>query len=298
MSRAASDTVGPGGEIAALWDARIARAKELAAEHAQASEILTFYAGLAGYQQSLLRWRRRASRQPRVTAGFAETVDLDAASAAVPDFLAWLQETAPEPLAATATRGVELEGWRQLMRGRLMQPDADVIGGPGEAGEANDAMTFVVEALLQPFVEAAAIDWRADGHGTPRAPGVRPSRCPVCSGRPGVGILREEGHGAKRTLLCALCLTEWEFLRVVCPACDEQRFDALPVYTADAFPHVRVDACDSCQRYLKTIDLTKHGLAVPLVDDIASVALDLWADEQGYRRLRANLLRTTRAAIR
>ena len=79
---------------------------------------------------------------------------------------------------------------------------------------------------------------------------------------------------------------------MVCPACDEQRFDALPVYTADAFSHVRIDACDSCKRYLKTVDLTKNGLAVPLVDDLASVALDLWAHEQGYRRLRTNLLRT------
>jgi len=235
----------------------------------------------------------------------------------VPDFLAWLQETAPQPLAAIATSRLERHEWREMMRHRLTQPVQPIrlsafarvarygetspkpgVGGkPDPAARADDAMTFVVEALLQPFVEAAAIDWRADGHLTLCAPGAGPSRCPVCSGRPGVGILREEGHGAKRTLLCALCLTEWEFLRVVCPACDEQRFDALPVYTADAFPHVRVDACDSCQRYLKTIDLTKHGLAVPLVDDIASVALDLWAQEQGYRRLSTNLLRTAEAAL-
>jgi FdhE protein len=56
---------------------------------------------------------------------------------------------------------------------------------------------------------------------------------------------------------------------------------------------VRIEACDNCKRYLKTIDLTKDGHAVPIVDDIASVSLDLWAAEQGYSRLRANLLRTT-----
>jgi FdhE protein len=73
-------------------------------------------------------------------------------------------------------------------------------------------------------------------------------------------------------------------------ACGGQEFDALPVYTADRFPHVRVDACDGCRRYLKTIDLTKNGLAVPVVDDIASVSLDLWARERGYVRVRDNLL--------
>jgi FdhE protein len=82
-------------------------------------------------------------------------------------------------------------------------------------------------------------------------------------------------------------------LRVVCPNCGEEAFDRLPVYTAEDFPHVRIDACDTCRRYLKTIDLTKNGLAVPLVDDIASLPLDLWAGERGYRRLRRNLLRTS-----
>jgi FdhE protein len=76
----------------------------------------------------------------------------------------------------------------------------------------------------------------------------------------------------------------------VCPACGQQEFDALPVYTATEFEHVRVDACDACRRYVKTIDLTKNGLAVPPVDDIATVALDLWARERGYTRLKANVL--------
>ena len=54
-------------------------------------------------------------------------------------------------------------------------------------------------------------------------------------------------------------------------------------------PHVRVDACDRCRHYVKTIDLTKDGLAVPYVDDIASVSLDLWALEREYS-LKGNVL--------
>ena len=113
-----------------------------------------------------------------------------------------------------------------------------------------------------------------------------PMRCPRCAGPPVAAVLREEGHGAKRFLLCALCLREWECLRIVCPACGEQEFDKLPVYTAEQFAHVRIDACDRCHHYIKTIDLTKDGLAVPCVDDIASVSLDLWARERGYTRIR------------
>ena len=35
--------------------------------------------------------------------------------------------------------------------------------------------------------------------------------------------------------------------------------------------YVRVEACESCRCYLKTIDLTRNGLAVPEVDDLASI---------------------------
>ena len=53
---------------------------------------------------------------------------------------------------------------------------------------------------------------------------------------------------------------------------------------------MRIDACDRCHRYIKTIDLSKDGLAVPCVDDIASVSLDLWARDGGYTRIKNNVL--------
>jgi FdhE protein len=146
-------------------------------------------------------------------------------------------------------------------------------------------MLFVIESLLQAFAEHLV-----NGDLAPPTPGSMPMRCPRCAGPPVAAVLREEGHGAKRFLLCALCLREWECLRIVCPACGEQEFDNLPVYTAEQFAHVRIDACDRCHHYIKTIDLTKDGLAVPCVDDIASVSLDLWARERGYTRIRQNVL--------
>jgi FdhE protein len=260
---------------ATIWDRRIARARELAVEHPSAREALTFYA-----------------RYVRGAADFAGAVDVAAASAAVPDFLVWLERNAPESLALLAGSLREVTGWHGLIRECLER------GDPGDASEGeqksfSEPAAFVTEAVLQPFAEAAAIDRREDIGRAPITSGRLSSRCPVCSAPPCLGILREEGQGARRTLLCGCCVTEWEYLRVVCPRCFEERFDALPVYTADTFPHVRIEACDTCHRYLKTIDLTRNGLAVPLVDDLASLTLDLWAVKKGYRRLRANLLRTS-----
>jgi FdhE protein len=75
----------------------------------------------------------------------------------------------------------------------------------------------------------------------------------------------------------------------LCPNCGEEDKDKLPVYTAEEFSHIRVESCDTCRVYLKAIDLTKNGRAVPEVDELASVVLDLWAAEHGYTKLQPNL---------
>jgi len=64
----------------------------------------------------------------------------------------------------------------------------------------------------------------------------------------------------------------------------------LPIYSAAQFEHVRVECCDRCKRYLKTVDLTKTGLANPVVDELASIPLDLWARERGYEKVELNVM--------
>jgi FdhE protein len=90
--------------------------------------------------------------------------------------------------------------------------------------------------------------------------------------------------------LCSRCLAEWEFRRIVCPGCGEENHAKLPIYRAEEFNHMRVECCDACKTYVKTVDLTKNGLAEPIVDEIASIPLDLWAQKQGYSKLQLNLM--------
>jgi FdhE protein len=87
-------------------------------------------------------------------------------------------------------------------------------------------------------------------------------------------------------------MQEWEFRRILCATCGEEAENKLPVYVAEQFPHVRVEACDTCKFYLRTIDLTKDGHAVPVVDDLGAIPLSLWAQEHGYTRSQQNLLGT------
>ena len=50
-----------------------------------------------------------------------------------------------------------------------------------------------------------------------------------------------------------------------------------------------LEACETCQRYVKSVDLSLDGLAVPEVDELRSLSLDLWAVERGYVRLEPGL---------
>jgi FdhE protein len=258
---------------------RLARARQLAAEHPAARELLIFYAAVAEYQTALFQ---RSTSELRADVPFDAALDRDAVLAAVPPFLKWLPSVAPRRLSEDAAAMLEIDRarWAELFDEYLAEQRA-------VASDQHSATDFVLEAIAQPFAEATAIPRRTS------APAGTPSkRCPICSGRAVAGLLRERGHGAGRALVCGLCWTEWDFPRVSCPACQEGRFDALPVYAADEFAHVRIDACDSCRTYVKTIDLSKNALASPAADDFATLPLDLWARGEGYARLRPNLLRT------
>lgn len=258
------------------WQARIARATKLAAEHPESAEPLRFYADLAAWQASV-------SESPGLQPGSSLV-------AILPQFIADLIRHAPTPLANGLALLNPSERWGNLL-------DTYWRTGGREPGDDDELHLFVVEALLQPFAELVAINTGplSTGPTRPTSP-TRPTRptsptCPCCTGLPVVAVLREEGHGARRSLLCGLCLTEWSSLRLVCPHCGESAFDRLPVFRAEDFAAARVDACESCKTYVKTIDLTRDGAAVPIVDDLATLPLDLWAREMGYQRTRPNVLR-------
>ena len=56
------------------------------------------------------------------------------------------------------------------------------------------------------------------------------------------------------------------------------------------FPHLRIDGCETCSHYVLTVDLDRDGRAVPLVDEIAAIPLDLYAKERGMSKIVPNLM--------
>jgi formate dehydrogenase maturation protein FdhE len=76
-----------------------------------------------------------------------------------------------------------------------------------------------------------------------------------------------------------------------CPWCGERSGARLPVFAeADVLPHLRADGCESCHRYLITVDLRKEPIAVPLVDELAALPLDLYVQARGFTKIVPNLM--------
>ena len=240
------------------WARRIARAHALTERHTPAADVLRFYARLAEYQQSLATEWAGARWEPSI------------ALQALPAMLYWLEANGPAGLAGHVPllRDRQPDDWRRLLERSLVEDAFDAADAPA---------AFVIEALLQPLAGLCAVSAAANQPG---------HRCPFCHQRPAAGVLRDAGQGTRRALVCGLCFTEWSFERIACPSCGERKFDELPVYTAEQIANVRIECCDTCGVYLKTIDASKEGTVIPVVDDLATIALDLWARERGYRRLR------------
>lgn len=240
------------------WSRRIARAHALTERHTPAVDVLRFYARLADYQQSLATEWAGARWEPPI------------ALQALPAMLYWLEANGPAGLAGHVPllRDRQPDDWRRMLERYLVEDAFDAADAPA---------AFVIEALLQPLAGLCAASAAVNEAG---------HRCPFCHQRPAAGVLRDAGQGTRRALVCGLCFTEWSFERIACPSCGERKFDELPVYTAEQIANVRVECCDTCGVYLKTIDASKDGTVIPVVDDLATLALDLWARERGYRRLR------------
>ncbi len=264
------------------YDARIRRAERLSSQHLFAAEFLDFYKHIAAFQKTL---RANIAASSEVKSGSApalrDPLDLTVLLPHFRGFLSTIEQHAPSALRKAAHQMALLptDSWIANLEAYWEHA--------GKYDQQTGAFAqFLARAFLQPYAEFRAAL-------APKAPVVMTMRvCPSCGARPLLGVLRPEGDGGKRFLLCSFCSQEWEFRRILCPTCGEEAEGKLPVYVAEQLPHIRVEACDTCKFFLRTVDLTKDGHAIPLVDDLAAIPLTLWAHEHGYSRLQPNLLGT------
>jgi hypothetical protein len=273
------------------WAGRRRRAEALHARHSFAVEPLTLYLALLPVQEDAWSAVREKPPHPSELRPWAAARVL------------------PAVVEATVAAGPTKLG--EAVRSRLVEGTAgDALAGWLAGAELDPVDSYLARASLGPVLEAlgeragAACARGWDGEGG--------ERCPCCCGLPQVSCLADSGQSlvsGPRSLLCARCGWSWTFSRSVCPACGESGEEQLRVYAeqlegpvsgngkgkADGevqpvFPHLRIAACSTCSRYLIEVDMARDEGAVPEVDELAALPLDLHAADQGLTKMTPNLM--------
>ncbi|HEY7040265.1 MAG TPA: formate dehydrogenase accessory protein FdhE [Methylomirabilota bacterium] len=252
--------------VAPPWAARRRRARELRDRWPHAAEMLRLYAALLDVHEP-------ASRA---------AVDDRPAADEVAAYVA--ARVLPAVVAATIAAGPPalVEG----VRGLLNDPEALVRRWL--AGEEQPPVAeYLARAASIPVLEAlGALST------LPRS--THDGGCPRCGGRPQLSYFVESGEAlvsAPRHLLCSRCSASWIHERAMCPACGERSSAKLSIFSdVEGIPALRADACETCRRYLITVDGRKDAAVVPIVDELVALPLDLHARERGFVKIVPNLM--------
>ena len=106
--------------------------------------------------------------------------------------------------------------------------------------------------------------------------------CPICGSLPSLSLLKEEG--GKRYLLCSHCGYQWRIDRLFCPFCNNREQKSLQYFCGEGEEAYRIDLCDKCRQYIKTVDYRNLEESDPVLEDLATLHLDILASQKGYKR--------------
>jgi Protein involved in formate dehydrogenase formation len=275
---------------ASAWSERTRRAEELRSRHRFADEVLSLYLALLPAQEHA--WRATREDPPR--------------SDELPRWAA--DRLLPAVVEATVQSGPTV--LREGVQGLVTEGEAeDAFAGWLAGAELDPVDSYLARACLGPVLEALGA--RAGEACRPVEDGEAAALCPNCGGLPQLSCVADSGESlvsGRRSLCCSRCSASWDFTRSTCPACGESDEDRLLVYTERwhgpvsvdgdgdgpgpkaVFPHLRIVGCESCRRYLIEIDMAGDGHAVPEVDELAALPLDLYAADQGLTKVTPNLM--------
>jgi FdhE protein len=268
----------------APWAARRRRAEELRERHPFVSEVLTLYLALLPVQEETWLAAREDAPAPEEVARWT------------------VARVVPAVVDATVAAGPAL--LRDAVPARL--PADDALDGWLAGAELDPVDRYLARASLAPVLEA--LGEQAAAACAPVREGEEGAYCPRCGGLPQLSCVADSGESlvsGRRNLLCARCGTSWDYTRSTCPACGEADEGKLLVYTEHwhgpvsangngaepaVFPHLRIAGCETCRRYLIEVDLAQDGRAVPEVDELVALPLDLYAADQGLTKVTPNLM--------
>jgi FdhE protein len=138
--------------------------------------------------------------------------------------------------------------------------------------------SFLVRNSIKPSIEAGMEQLSSELDSESWLKGY----CPVCGSLPHLSLLREEV--GKRYLICSFCGYSWRIDRLICPFCNNKEQEFLQYFYGEGEETYRINLCNKCHQYIKTIDLRILGESDPSLEDLATLHLDILAFQKGYKR--------------
>jgi len=222
-------------------------------------------------------------------------LDMDSAATLFKNMCRALQRKKDEKIAVEAKRISQALRKKEIdlqeLFKKLVEGDKEYLDSiSGKAGLNKWLLTFLAESSINPLLEAYAEKLK----GYVAQESWLRNYCPVCGSAPVSGELRnvEKLEGVVRFLVCSSCSFKWRFTRLSCPFCGNNDHKKLRYFNTEADGKgYRVEVCEECKKYIKTIDTTVVGEAVvPLVEDMATLHLDIIAQKEGYKKAGTNIL--------
>jgi FdhE protein len=147
-----------------------------------------------------------------------------------------------------------------------------------ELGLDKNVSLFLIQASIWPSIEAGVEQLRSEVDPETWLKGY----CPLCGSLPSLSLLKEEV--GKRYLLCSFCGYQWRVERIFCPFCNNKDQESLHYFCGEGEETHRIDLCDKCHQYIKTIDARNLQESDPVLEDLSTLHLDLLASQKGYKR--------------
>ena len=144
-----------------------------------------------------------------------------------------------------------------------------------------DDLTMLLFLISRPYFlglrEACRLDNRIWEEG----------KCPVCNAQPSLSWVGEDG---RRQISCSFCATAGYYDRMGCVICQNNDGPKQNVFLFEGEEEFRVNTCDACKSYIKTIEAGLLSRAGCDVADIMSLPLDIVVQAKGFQRRSPNPL--------
>jgi len=165
----------------------------------------------------------------------------------------------------------------------LLNRDPEKIKGVADELKIGaDEYIFIVLNWLKPYFTGMREDLFKDADTSEWLGPV----CPFCGYYPDMAKIVADKEN-QRVLHCGFCENEWKYKRIACTVCENENSDSLGYLTTEDDSRYRVDFCDECKGYIKTIRIPKlveESRYDLTVENIITTYLDASAINLGYNR--------------